>query len=128
MSEMTVTDVATTIDTYLAAYGEPDAARRRELVDQVWAEGGQLVDPPADAEGLDAISAMGDLVQEHFAGHTFRRTTGIDQHHGVARYGWELVDPDGAVAIAGIDVATLDADGRLARVTGFFGDLPGLEG
>ena len=59
----------------------------------------------------------------HFPGHTFRRTTAVDSHHDVARYGWELVGPDGAVAMAGLDVAEFGADGRITRVVGFFGDL-----
>ena len=66
---------------------------------------------------------MVDVVLTHYAGHTFRRTTKVDAHHGYARYGWELVGPDGAVAVAGTDVARFAADGRLAQVVGFFGAL-----
>ena len=32
-----------------------------------------------------------------------------------------------AVAVAGIDVAEVADDGRLRKVTGFFGDLPAIE-
>ena len=35
-----------------------------------------------------------------------------------------LVGPDGAVAVAGMDVGEVAADGRLRRITGFFGGLP----
>ena len=49
-----------------------------------------------------------------YAGHTFRRTTKVDAHHGFARYGWELVGPDGSVAVAGLDVIRLADDGKLA--------------
>ena len=56
-----------------------------------------------------------------------RRSSGIDLHHGVARYGWQLCAPDGTVALEGIDFAQLDERGRLARVSGFFGPLPALE-
>jgi hypothetical protein len=38
--------------------------------------------------------------------------------------GWELVGPDGAVALAGLDVGEVAADGRLRRIVGFFGQLP----
>jgi len=31
------------------------------------------------------------------------------------------------VVLEGIDIAQLDAQGRLAQVTGFFGPLPALE-
>jgi len=40
------------------------------------------------------------------------------------RFGWELRGPDGAVAAAGIDVGGLASDGRFARITGFFGEVP----
>jgi hypothetical protein len=66
---------------------------------------------------------MVDVVLTHYAGHTFRRTTKVDAHHVYARYAWELVAPDGTVAVAGLDVATFAPDGRLARTVGFFGPL-----
>lgn len=122
-----MSDNTSTIDTYLEAYGEPDAARRRELIEQAWAEDGTLADPPMDAAGHDGIDAMFAAVQGMFPGHRFRRTTGIDEHHASARYGWELVAPDGSVAVSGIDIASFDRAGRLARVTGFFGDPPALD-
>ena len=90
-------DLSTTIDTHLAAYCEPDAERRAALVAKVWSP--------------------------HYPGHTFRRTTAVDEHHGYARYGWALVAADGTVAVAGTDIATLDGDGRLVKVVGFFGEL-----
>ena len=34
--------------------------------------------------------------------------------------------PDGAVAAAGIDVGGFASDGRLSRITGFFGEVPSL--
>jgi len=63
-------------------------------------------------------------VQARFPGHRFRRVSGIDIHHDQLRFAWELVAPDGAVVVAGIDVGVLAADGRLRRITGFFGALP----
>ena len=47
----------------------------------------------------------------------------VDAHHNVARYGWELVDTAGTVALAGTDVAEFDADGAISRVLGFLGEL-----
>jgi hypothetical protein len=119
-----MSDLDTTIDTYLEAYGETDAARRAGLIKQVWAPDGHLIDPPLDAQGHDGIDGMFAAVQGQFAGHTFRRSTAVDAHHGIARYGWELVAADGTVTLAGMDVAELTDDGKLRRVAGFFGDLP----
>ena len=51
----------------------------------------------------------------------------VDSHHEFLRFGWELVGPDGAVALAGLDVAEVADDGRLRRVTGFFGPLAPID-
>ena len=112
------------VDTHLKAYCEPDPATRAELLAAVWAPTGALFDPPFEGEGLDAIAAMTDVVLTHYAGHTFHRTTDVDAHHTFGRYGWELVAPDGTVAVTGTDIVEFDAEGRLTRIVGFFGPLP----
>ncbi|HEX6325395.1 MAG TPA: hypothetical protein VFZ72_02400 [Jiangellaceae bacterium] len=40
------------------------------------------------------------------------------------RFSWEIVDPDGDVALSGIDFGRLAEDGRLAVLQGFFGVTP----
>ena len=112
-----------TIDTHLEAYGEADATRRMQLIEQVWAADGRLLDPPLDGRGHDGISELTTIVHAHYPGHTFRRTSAVDMHHHVARYAWELAGADGTVAVAGLDVAEFGADGRIVRVLGFFGEL-----
>jgi len=119
-----VTNASTTIDTLFAMWNEQDAGRRAKLVETVWVEDGQLVDPPLEGTGHAGITDMIAAVQSQFPGHTFRRTTGIDAHHDTLRYGWELVGPDGAVVAIGLDVGVLADDGRLRRVNGFLGPLP----
>ena len=120
----TTSDITTTVDTYLEAYGEPDAERRAELVRAAWAEDGQLIDPPMTGEGHDGIAALAEGLQAQFAGHSFRRASGVDAHHDHFRFAWELVSPAGDVVLAGLDVGELAPDGRLRRITGFFGELP----
>lgn len=119
------TTLTTIVDTHLAAYGEPDAETRRELIAQAWTEDGRLVDPPIEGHGHDGIDATAAALQQQFAGHRFRRASVVDVHHDQLRYAWELVAPDGTVALAGLDVGELAPDGRLRRIAGFFGDLPG---
>jgi hypothetical protein len=125
--QTTVTNLTTTVDTLLAAWNEPNPTRRAELIERVWATDGRLIDPPLAAEGHAGISDMVATLQTQFPGHRFRRSSGIDEHHGYLRYGWELVGPEGAVALAGIDVGELAEDGKLRRITGFFGPLPAAE-
>lgn len=122
-----MTDLETTVDTYLAAWSEPDDARRAAMIGAAWAVDGRLVDPPLVGEDHDGISEMAKTMQAHYPGHTFRRTSGIDAHHEHLRFSWALVGPDGAVALTGIDVGDVTGEGRLQRITGFFGDLPVLE-
>lgn len=111
------------VDGYLAAYSETDAARRADLIARHWAEDGQLVDPPLTGGGHDGIAALAEAVQQQFAGHRFRRASVVDAHHDHVRFAWELIDPDGRVALTGTDFGELAADGRLRRIVGFFGPL-----
>lgn len=114
----------TLIDTYLEAYGEPDDARRAELVARVFSATATLADPPFAATGHAELAGTFGAVLAQFPGHRFTRTSAIDEHHDTARYGWALTGPDGAVAVAGMDVVRFGDDGLIADVTGFFGDLP----
>lgn len=117
-------DATTTVDTFIAAYNETDAEARLALLEEAFSPAGRLIDPPLDAAGHRGISEMMGTVHRQFPGHTFRRSSGVDEHHGHVRYAWELLTPDGQVALDGMDVGELDAGGRLVRVTGFFGGPP----
>jgi hypothetical protein len=119
-----MSDVTAIVDTYLAMWNEKDPARRAEHIKRAWADDGHYVDPHLEAEGHAALGEMVARVLAQFPGHRFRRVSGVDVHHDELRFGWELIGPDGAVVVAGIDVGGLASDGRLARITGFFGPLP----
>lgn len=120
-------DLAHLIDAHLAAYADPDASRRAAAVQRIWAADGQLIDPPLAANGHAGIVQQAGQLLAQFPGHRFVRSSGIDHHHGTARYAWQLLGPDGAAVLEGIDIAQIDAQGLLSRVTGFFGPLPALE-
>jgi hypothetical protein len=122
--EDAVADVTSIVDTYLAMWNEEDDGRRHELVATSWREDGRYVDPLQEAEGHAAIDAMVVALQGQMPGHRFTRTSAVDVHHDELRFGWQLAAPDGAVAVAGVDVGSVAADGRLQRITGFFGPLP----
>jgi hypothetical protein len=116
-------NVTTTVDTYFAMWNESDAKTRTQLIERAWASDGRYVDPLVKAEGYAAISDMVAGVHARFPGHRFRRVSDIDSHNDQLRFAWELAAPDGAVTVAGLDVGELAADGRLRRITGFFGEL-----
>ncbi len=117
-----------TIELHLEAYALADRARREALVAACWNIDGVLFDPPLAGRGHVEINGLADVVLTHYAGHHFQRTTAVDAHHGFARYGWDLVGPDGTVAVSGTDFVEFDDDGKLLRVVGFFGALDQAEG
>jgi hypothetical protein len=119
-----MSDITKTVDTYLAMWNETDPARRAEHIERAWVRDARYVDPQLEAEGRTALSDMVAAVQTRFPGHRFRRVSEVDAHHDKVRFAWELAAPDGSIVVAGIDIGELASDGRLQRVTGFFGALP----
>ena len=119
-----MSEIATTVDTYLEMWNETDSGRRADLIEQAWAENGRYVDPLNEAEGHGALSNMVAAAQQQYPGHRFRRTSGIDTHHDRVRFTWEVTAPDGGLTVAGVDVGVLGSDGRLEQIAGFFGDVP----
>ena len=112
------------IERYIATWNEQNARRRREMIDEIWADEASYVDPLVVAEGRDAIDATIAGVQEQFPGFGLRLAGPVDAHHNVARFSWELA-PDGAEAVVvGFDVAVLTEDGRLSNVHGFLDRVP----
>ena len=119
-----MSDVTTIVDTYFAMWNETDPKARRAQIERAWATDGRYVDPMLEADGHAGLDQMVAGVQARFPGHRFRRLSGVDLHHDRVRFAWDLVAPDGAVTVAGVDVGVLDDDGRLASIMGFFGELP----
>ena len=119
-----MTDPAVSVDSYMAMWNEMDATRRLEHIRRAWSETGRYEDPVRECQGYAALSEMVANVHAQFPGYSLRRASGIDLHHDQLRFAWELVAPDGAVTVSGVDVCLLAADGRLQCVVGFFGRLP----
>ena len=115
------TSLDSIIDTYFAAWNEADRAARLRLVAEAFTAGARYVDPLSDVTGHDGIADMIEGVRGQFPGGVLQRTGAIDTHHDVARFAWSATGADGAVIVAGIDVAVVADDGRLDAILGFFG-------
>ncbi|HWE67539.1 MAG TPA: nuclear transport factor 2 family protein [Acidimicrobiales bacterium] len=120
-------DIAETVDGYPDGWNESDPTRRAQLIGEVWAEEGKLIDPPLAANGRTEISDMAATLQAQFPDHRFERTSAVDEHHHHFRFSWQLVAADGSVTLNGMDVGELADDGIIARITGFFGPLSSTE-
>ena len=116
-------ELIATVDTYLASLNERDDERRAGLVRTAWAEDGKFFDPLAEAAGHEALANLAPQVQAMFPGARFVRTSGVDTHHGILRFAWQLEGADGTVVVDGIDVGVLGGDGRLTRIVGFYGPV-----
>ncbi len=122
------------LDEVLLAYSEawqtPDGASRRDLVERCLAPDASYTDPAYEMHGREAISEhigrslSGEAYDGAVAGGRIPFSSGADQHHGMLRFTWVLLDPEDRPILEGIDFVELAADGRLQRITGFFGALP----
>jgi hypothetical protein len=113
-------NVNETVVTYIAAWNERDARRRRELIAKAWAEGGSYVDAHRNGTGLDGIDAMIEKVQGQFPGYRLHLSGKIEAFPGHVRFNWQAGgQPDAPLFIAGSDFATLTDDNRLKVVAGF---------
>jgi SnoaL-like domain len=113
------------IEQYLAGWNETDAAKRRELVDAVWAQDGSYTDPLADVRGREAIDQLIGAVQQQFPGFVFTLGGAVDTHHDQARFTWHLGPAgDAEPVVVGFDVAVLDGAGQFGSVYGFLDKVP----
>lgn len=117
------------LDSVLSAYDEAwnaaDPTTRRRLLEQSLIPDAELVDPAAGRfTGLDAIAGRIDGFSERFPGARVTITSGVDEHHGFARYAWTITDRDGRAIGDGIDIVERSEAGRISRVITFFGALP----
>ena len=110
-----------TIKMYCAAWSEPDAQRRLELLDKVWATSGSYTDPTAHVEGRKALADHIGGFMQRTPGAKIIATSHVDLHHSVFRFNWKFLAADGKTMSEGIDFGTLDAGGKIQTIVGFFG-------
>ncbi len=117
----TDTDLQGVIDGYFACWNATDDADRLAAVERTWAVDATSSDPLAAVTGHAELAEMFAAFHVTYAGSSFRQKGGVDAHHDLVRWGWEMAGPDDAVLLDGIDVAVIGADGRIAHLAGFFG-------
>ena len=112
------------IQAYMAAWNEPDEAKRRAVLDQAWADDATYTDPMSHAAGRDALIDLISQFQKQMPGSSIAQTSGIDEHHGRLRFAWKMQGQDGSTRMEGIDIGQLMEDGRIQSIVGFFGPPP----
>jgi len=87
-------------------------------------------DPAYEVRGREELvdligrSLSGEAYNGAGAGARIPISSGVDQHHGMFRFSWVMIDPQERPILKGMDFVELAPDGRLKRITGFFGAFP----
>jgi hypothetical protein len=116
------------IAAYEAAWNEPDAAARARQLERSLTEDAELIDPTGHYRGRAGVAERIAGFSDRFPGARVTITSGVDAHHGFARFSWRITGSDGSPLADGIDVVEQRADdGRLRRVVMFFGALPPVQ-
>ena len=116
-------DATEIVTTYGAAWNEPDEAARRALLTKSWADAGTYSDPTGSADGRDALVAHIGGFQAMMPGHTIDMTSALDTRDNVFRFAWVMRNGTEDI-LEGMDYGELAADGRIAKIVGFFGPFP----
>ena len=111
------------LDHMLAAWNEPDPVLVRHHLERAVAPGVEFVDPSVATHGIDEFETNVHRVQGSLPGANYSRTSGVDSHHQLHRYSWQI-SRGGVVLLSGFDVTETDEHGQVTRVLGFFGPLP----
>ena len=112
---------------YCAAWNTDDKTARDRLLARVWTPDGVYSDPnPTRTVGRAALSDTIAALQHRYPGARFR-CSAPQVHHSAMRTTWIFRKPDGSEIARGMDFFELAEDGRIRRVTGFFGAPPVIE-
>ncbi|MGD3111294.1 nuclear transport factor 2 family protein [Streptomyces sp. YGL11-2] len=111
---------------YIEAWNATEEGARAKAVAAAFTEDATYTDPLADVAGHEGLAAAIAGAHQQFPGFVFRLLGAVDGHHDIARFGWELVAPDGTAPVAGFDVVRLAEDGRIRSVLGFLDRVPAM--
>lgn len=109
---------------YFAAWNETNADERRQLLGQCLSDDAELVDPTGRWQGIAGLSERIGNYHSSAPSTMVVPASGVDEHNGIERYAWRIVDPSGSDFMEGLDIAERDTAGRLQRIVMFHGPLP----
>jgi hypothetical protein len=109
-----------TIDRWFAAWAEPDADRRRHLLEEVAEPDVRVRDKFTSLAGLGDLVPHIGAAQHHMPGIRLDRRGDVRVCQGTVVSDWVALGADGREVGAGTNVYQLSQDGRLASVTGFW--------
>ncbi len=111
------------VDAYIDAWNEPDTDKRRQILALAMTDDGAYADPAKKTDSrAELVECIGDVLAKD-PGRRIVRTSEVDPHNLVCRFHWRAINADGTQAPESADFVDFAPDGRIRRVTGFFGPL-----
>ncbi len=105
------------VDSYIAAWNASDEATRLTHLEAAWTDDGTFTDPSHEVRGRVSLAAHMEAVHEMRPEVRMARTSSVHRHDHAAEsrcyFTWELRSADGTVAVDGVALCDLSADGRL---------------
>lgn len=123
MSDENITGI---VHAYAQAWNETNEAARAKLLEMAWGDDAQYIDPTAQVIGRKELLQHISSFQQQRPGTRIELTSGVDTHHQLLRFRWQMIGGEGTVLLEGIDFGEVASDGRLRRIVGFFGSFPQL--
>ena len=109
------------VDGWFAAWSEPDEAARAQELAAIAAPGVRFRDRFSLVTGMDDLLPHLAATHRFMPGFSLRRSGDVRHCQGTVLADWVAVGADGQERGRGTNVFTLDADGRIESVTGFWG-------
>jgi hypothetical protein len=110
-------DAQALADRYVAAWNEPDAAKRCCAIAALWAPDAPRHEPAREARGYGALSQLVLAAPEKSVGREgirFRAAPTARQRRDVVTFRWEMLLADSEIVLAsGIEFLIVDDDGRI---------------
>ena len=115
--------VPAVFDRYMAMWNEPDLESLAPYIEESCSEDVVFADPNEYTVGRSDLVVMAARVKQGIPGAIYRRTSGVDVQHRRYRYLWEI-EFNGQIVMRGMDVSTLNEEGLIERIAGFFTPAP----
>jgi uncharacterized protein YndB with AHSA1/START domain len=117
-------NAASTVDSWFAAWSQPDAGRRQALLRAVVTPEVRFRDRYSLVDGLADLEPHLAAVHVFMPGSRLERRGEVRHCQGTVLAEWTALGPQGEIG-RGVNVFTLDADGRIADVVGLWGPAGG---
>ena len=109
------------VDTWFAAWSEPDEAAREQMVRRVATPDVRMRDRFSLLDGISDVLPHIAGAQRNMPGIRLQRRGDVRQSQGTLLVDWVALGPDGAQRGTGSNVFDLNPDGLIDSVTGFLG-------